>query len=89
MRGWRVEGLTRGRRYSREVFAWAFVGTTEYTRVAMATFWRTFHPDGPIEGPFILSTITYKVMVYAPAERADTLPIFLLFPYINSVANPL
>ncbi len=36
------------------------------------------------EGPFILSTITYKVMVYAHAERADTLPLILLYPYINS-----
>ncbi len=28
--------------------------------------------------PFI--TITYKVVVYAPAERAGTLPLFLLYP---------
>jgi hypothetical protein len=27
-----------------------------------------------------LSTITYKVVVYAPAERADTLPLFHLCP---------
>jgi hypothetical protein len=26
--------------------------------------------------PFTLFTITYKVVVYAPAERADTLPLF-------------
>jgi hypothetical protein len=26
-------------------------------------------------------------MVYAPAERADTLPLFLLYPYINSVVG--
>jgi hypothetical protein len=30
-------------------------------------------------------TITYKVVVYAPAERADTLPVFLLYPYMYSV----
>ncbi len=35
--------------------------------------------------PFILSTITYKVVVYAPAKRADTLPLFLLYPYMYSV----
>ncbi len=33
---------------------------------------------------FILSTITYKVVVYAPADTADTLPLFL-YPYMNSV----
>ncbi len=63
-------------------------------KVATATFWRTFHHDGKIaqpgEGwggitPFIISTITYKVLVYAPAERADTLPLFLLYPYMYSV----
>ncbi len=31
--------------------------------------------------PFTLSTITYKVVVYAPAEMADTLHLFLLYPY--------
>ncbi len=31
--------------------------------------------------PFTLFTITYKVAVYAPAERADTLPQFHLYPY--------
>ncbi len=35
--------------------------------------------------PFALSTITYKVVVFAPAERADTLPLFLLYPYMYSV----
>ncbi len=30
--------------------------------------------------PFTISTITYKVVVNAPAERADTLPLFLLCP---------
>ena len=32
--------------------------------------------------PFILSTITSKVVVYAPAERADTLRLFLLHLFL-------
>ncbi len=39
--------------------------------------------------PFTLFTITYKVVVYAPAERADTLPLFLLYPYMYSVLTTL
>jgi hypothetical protein len=35
--------------------------------------------------PFNISTITYKVVLYAPAERADTLPLFLLYPHMYSV----
>ncbi len=35
--------------------------------------------------PFTLSTITYKFVVYAPAEKADTLPLFLLYLYKYSV----
>ncbi len=73
---------------------------TLYTlrRLAMAPFWRKFHHDGKISPgwwgwgvptahppPFTLSTITHKVVVvYAPAERADTLPLFLLYPYMYS-----
>ncbi len=38
--------------------------------------------------PFIISTITYKVVVYAPAERADTLLLFLLYPSLYSVVTP-
>jgi hypothetical protein len=34
-----------------------------------------------------ISTITYKFVVYAPAERADTLPLFLRFPYMYSVVQ--
>jgi hypothetical protein len=35
-------------------------------------------------------TIMYKVAVYAPAERADTLPVFHLYPaYMYSVLLPL
>jgi hypothetical protein len=51
----------------------------------------TFHHDveklaqdgeggGSTPPPFSISTIKYKVVVYAPAERADTLPLFLLYP---------
>jgi hypothetical protein len=35
--------------------------------------------------PFTIFTITYKVVVYAPAERAAILPLFLLYPYMYSV----
>jgi hypothetical protein len=39
--------------------------------------------------PFTISTITlYKVVVYAPAERADTLPLYLLNTYMYSVVRP-
>jgi hypothetical protein len=53
----------------------------------MATFWRTFMmvysaQAGEVEDarppPFTLFTITSKVVVYAPAERAETLLLFLL-----------
>jgi hypothetical protein len=37
---------------------------------------------------FTLSTITYKVVVYAPAERAGILPQFLLYPYMYSTPAP-
>jgi len=33
------------------------------------------------------STITYKVVVYAPAERADILPPILLYPKMHSVGE--
>jgi hypothetical protein len=36
--------------------------------------------------PFHYITITYKVVMYASTtERADTLPLFLLYPYMYSV----
>jgi hypothetical protein len=34
---------------------------------------------------FTLFTITYKVAVYTTDERADTLPLFHLYPYMYSV----
>jgi hypothetical protein len=61
----------------------------------MATFWRAFPHDGKIspdwdaspwgEPPFTISIITYKVVIYAAVEWADTLPQFLLYPFMNSV----
>jgi hypothetical protein len=38
---------------------------------------------------FTISTIKNKVVVYAPAERADTLPLLLLYPYMYSVVRAL
>ncbi len=49
-------------------------------RVAMYTFWRTFHREGKIS-----PSRTKLYVVYAPAERADTLPQFLLYSSIYSV----
>jgi hypothetical protein len=52
-------------------------------RVATAAFWRTFHrwgERGARQPPFSIFTIMYKVAVYGPAERADTLPLFHLYP---------
>ncbi len=40
---------------------------------------------GALPPAFTISTITYKVVVYAPDERTDTLPLFLLHPYTYSV----
>jgi hypothetical protein len=37
---------------------------------------------------FTISTITYKFVVYAAAEKADTLPLFPLYPYMYSMGNP-
>jgi hypothetical protein len=39
--------------------------------------------------PFTISIITYKVVVCAAAERAETLPLFLLYPYMYSVGSSL
>jgi hypothetical protein len=65
-------------------------------RVAMATFRRTFrHEDkirpswwwlgGARPPPFTISTITSKGAVYTTDERADTLPLFLLYPCMYSM----
>ncbi len=65
----------------------------------MATFRRKFHPYGKIspagEGggctptPFLHYLPSHKVVVYTPAERVDTLPLFLLYPYMYSVSVPM
>ncbi len=63
-------------------------------RVAMATFHGVHsiiveNSAQPVEGggarlpPFTLSTITYKAEVYASANRAETFPLFLLYPYMH------
>ncbi len=36
---------------------------------------------GALPPTFTISTITYKVVVYAPSETTDTLRLFLLYPY--------
>jgi hypothetical protein len=74
-------------------------------RVAIADFWRTSHHDGKISPgwwggggverppPFTPLTIKYKVEVYAPAERADTLNLLISTLYVLStlgyVGGPL
>jgi hypothetical protein len=68
--------------------------------VAISTLWRIIHHDGKIiprlvrvrgarPPTFTLSTITREIVVYALAERTDTLPLFLLYPYKYSVASIL
>ncbi len=84
---WRATQREEGVRGDRESVS-APCQTTEYT--GKATFWRTFHYDGKISPdcpPTLFHYIyhTYKVEEYAPAERADTLPPFLLYPYVYSV----
>jgi hypothetical protein len=65
-------------------------------RDATANFWRTFNCDGktsPGEGgglhalPFSLYLPSSKVVVYALAQRADTLALFPLCPYKYSVVS--
>jgi hypothetical protein len=42
---------------------------------------------GCTPSPFTISAITSKVVVYAPAERADTLILFLLYPFLLCGSN--
>jgi hypothetical protein len=44
-----------------------------------------------VHGPpsFTISTVTYKVVVYTPAERTDSLNLFLLYLYMHSVLRTL
>ncbi len=52
---------------------------------------KSAHPGECVDPPlhFPISSITYKVVMYAPAERADTLPPFLLYPKMYSVVMPV
>jgi hypothetical protein len=77
------------------IYIWRYIPQSTH-RVAIADFWRASyhwlvrvggarlhaHPSQPI-------TITHKVAVYAPAERADTLPLFHLYPYMYSVVQTI
>jgi hypothetical protein len=41
--------------------------------------------EGERPPPYTFATIKYKVAVYAPSDRADTLHLFHLYPYMYSV----
>ncbi len=73
---------------------------SKYTGLGLATFWSTIYRNGKFSPawcwcgvralPLSLlstSTITSKVVVYAPAERADTLLLFLLYPFLLCGCN--
>jgi hypothetical protein len=58
----------------------------------MASFWRAFQHNGksaqPGEGEGCTpSPMKNHVVMYSPAARADTLPLFLLYPYMYSVGG--
>ncbi len=73
-------------------------------RVAMATFCRTFHhggkispawwgwgctpPTPPPPTPLYLPSHKKLWCTYIPAEKADTLHLFLLYPYMYSMVTP-
>jgi hypothetical protein len=52
--------------------------TTQYTQSGKIS--PAWWGEGARPPPFTISTITYKVAVYAPVERAGTLPVFHLYP---------
>ncbi len=58
----------------------------EYTQSGIGHFlvylpsWWLVRVRGACPPPFTISTITYKVVVYAPAEMADTLPPISTLP---------
>jgi hypothetical protein len=70
------------------------LNTTEYTQSRNAHFlayipsrWKNLPSlvgggGGARPLPFTISAIMDKFVVYAPAERGNTLPLFLLYPYI-------
>ncbi len=41
--------------------------------------------SGARPSPFTISTITYNFVIYAPAQKVDTLPLFIHYPYMYSV----
>ncbi len=102
MQPWRTQDDTLGR--VRKIWAvwllhlppWAAQSTH---RVAMATFWRTFHQEGKISPawwgevarplPFTISTITSKVVVYSAWEGRYNLPISTLPLYVLCGADAL
>ncbi len=58
--------------------------------MAIADFWRIMMEKSPLagEGGGVHAqaiTIPHEVAMYAPAEGADTLPLFHLYPYMYSV----
>jgi hypothetical protein len=40
-------------------------------------------------GALLPHFISYKVVVYGPTESTDTLPLFLLYPYMYSVVTSM
>jgi hypothetical protein len=92
-----LRGRPNGKEERYELTDYVFFSSftpTEYKQSGNGHIWFTFHHDGNIssdEGgrctptPFTISTITYKDVVYAPAERAATLALFLLYPFKYSV----
>jgi hypothetical protein len=56
-----------------------------FTDETVQTDWQW--PLSTPDPPFILSTIMSKVVVYALAERADKLLLFLLYPFLH--CNPI
>ncbi len=83
------------------LFGLSKVVPTEYTQSGNCRFLAHIHHDGNISPGWwgsgmsahpptvILVIITYKGAVYAPGERANTLPLFHLYPYIYSVVSLL
>ncbi len=83
--------------YWREGGGWSQRSGHRVCRVAMTTLWRPFHHDIKISPGWwgrgvhahplslYLPSRTKLCTVYAPAERADTLLLFLLYPYMYSV----
>ncbi len=100
---WSCQGGWSRSQWPPAAAAWV-MDITEYTQSGNARFlayipsWWTNQPwlvraGGTRPHPFTLFTIMYKVAVYAPPERADTLPVFHHYPNVLCVwqiqCNPL